>query len=484
MSPKLRLRRRFAGAGLLAAGIVAGMALGPTISIHAQGGKTAMIESLIGNETDVPDSGGLILRAPMTIIGSDGMPLLEVSDEGMIFHQRAVGSSSGFSVNYGSTPVAQAYSSGENKGSFVALVNGQMGAEIGVGGQSSKGFIILRDNGTDFITLGGKFRSLRILENDQERVVVGDDKGSMGVHAKTDKGIATMGVAKSGFGLFLRDAGGQPTAEITQPQGKGMAVRLYDAGKNVAAIGAVPGEGGSVRIFAPGAPKAAVSLQTDDGGTGLVHVYGPGGKEAVLLDGKTASVAIDGDRGSAKLGVADAGADTGFGALGSGGGTAWGLFIGSDGSAPQAEIADHGKGMALRIFQGGSQLAAIGSVSGKGGAVRVADSGGNAVATMTEDGGAGLIQVYKAGQPLLALAGKDSAVSVYNGSGISVASLGLSGNKSGGNLTTRDGSGSGVFSAGAASDGGGEACVNRVRGDGKLLAACLGLGLPSMGLGK
>jgi hypothetical protein len=484
MTMKRRLPGHFASAGLLAVGVAAGMALAPTVSIQAQGGKAAMIESLIGNETDVPDSGGLILRAPLTVLGADGMPLLEVDDSGMIFHQRTVGAASGFSVNYGSTPVAQAYSSGENKGSLVALTNGQMAAEIGVGGQSNKGFIILRENGTDFITLGGKFRSLRILENDKERVVVGDDQGSMGIHAKTDQGIATVGLGKAGFGLFLKDPGGQPTADIMQPQGKGMALRVYDGGKDVAAVGNVPGEGGSVRIFAPGAPKASVSLQTDDGGTGLVHVYGPGGKEAVLLEGRTASIAIDGDGGSAKLGVAEAGADTGFGALGSAGGSAWGLFIGNDGSSPQAEIADHGKGMALRIFQGGSQLAAIGNVSGKGGAVRVADNGGNAVATMTEDGGAGLVQVYKAGAPLLALAGKDSAVSVYNSSGISVASLGLSGNQSGGNLTTRDGSGSGVFSAGAASDGGGEACVNRVRGDGKLLAACLGLGLPSMGLGK
>jgi hypothetical protein len=378
----------------------------------------------------------------------------------------------------------QAFASAESKGSLIANNNGQMGAEIGVGGQSGKGFIILREGGTDMITVGGKFRSVRVLEGDQERVVIGDDKGEMGIHAKTKAGIASVGMSGNSFGLFLKDSGGTPTADISQPQGKGMALRVYDGGKNVAAVGNVPGEGGSVRIFAPGAPKASVSLQTDDGGTGLVHVYGPGGKEAVLLEGKTASVAIDGERGTAKLGIADAGADTGFGALGSASGTAWGLFIGKDGGAPQAEIADHGKGMALRIFQGGSQLAAIGSVSGKGGAVRVADSGGNAVATMTEDGGAGLIQVYKAGQPLLALAGKDSAISVYNGSGMSVASLGLSGNKSGGNITTRDGSGSGVFSAGAASDGGGEACINRVRGDGKLLAACLGLGLPSMGLGK
>ncbi len=54
----------------------------------------------------------------------------------------------------------------------------------------------------------------------------------------------------------------------------------------------------------------------------------------------------------------------------------------------------------------------------------------------------------------------------------------------GGNLTTSLNNGFGVFSAGAAQDGGGEACLNRVTGGGQQRRSCLGIELPSMGLGK
>lgn len=484
MRTKFRPSRHLASAAVLAAGIAAGMALAPTMSIHAQD-RGPVPTHLLGTEADVPSEGGLLLRAPLYVVGSDGQMLLEVTDQGMVYYARGVGPENGFAVNYGSTPVIQAYASGESKGSLTANNNGQVTAEIGVGGQSGKGFIILRENGTDMITIGGRYRSLRVLENEQERIVVGDDQGSMGIHAKTKGGLATLGMSGNTFGMFLKDTNGTPTADISQPQGLGMALRAYDSGKQVAAIGNVPGEGGSVRIFAPGSPKAAVSLQTNEAGTGLVHVYGQGGKEAVLLDGEAGTVAVTGDAGSALLGSIDGADPIGFGPLGAGSGSSWGLFLGDQSKQPLAELAQpSGRGMALRVYEGGTQVAAIGSAVGSGGALRIADSAGNAAATITVDGDGGLAQVYRAGQPVAALVAKDAAVAVYNASGIPVASLSLSSNQQGGNVTTRDGSGMGVFSAGAATDGGGEACVNRIRGDGSPDLACLGVGLPGMGQGK
>lgn len=58
------------------------------------------------------------------------------------------------------------------------------------------------------------------------------------------------------------------------------------------------------------------------------------------------------------------------------------------------------------------------------------------------------------------------------------------GTNGGGNLTLANDDGFGVFSAGSAGDGGGEACLNRVTGGGKQRNVCLGVELPSMGLGK
>lgn len=74
-------------------------------------------------------------------------------------------------------------------------------------------------------------------------------------------------------------------------------------------------------------------------------------------------------------------------------------------------------------------------------------------------------------------------VGVYH-NGTAVAYLTRSSGGDGGNLTTSLNNGFGVFSAGAAQDGGGEACLNRVTGGGQKRRSCLGIELPSMGLGK
>jgi hypothetical protein len=96
----------------------------------------------------------------------------------------------------------------------------------------------------------------------------------------------------------------------------------------------------------------------------------------------------------------------------------------------------------------------------------------------------GLVQVFKAGQPAAALVGKEPGGAVYNSGGTAVASLGLSSGNDGGNVTVRLNSGFGVFSAGAAQDGAGEACVSRRTQAGTDRVACVGLGSPSAGTGK
>nr|WP_315492020.1 hypothetical protein [uncultured Rhodoferax sp.] len=67
-------------------------------------------------------------------------------------------------------------------------------------------------------------------------------------------------------------------------------------------------------------------------------------------------------------------------------------------------------------------------------------------------------------------------------SGAAIATISKSDKSEGGNVTARNPSGDGVFSAGFRADvGGGEACVYRAKAQN---TSCLGIGMPGMGVGK
>lgn len=293
--------------------------------------------------------------------------------------------------------------------------------------------------------------------------------------AEGEAGRIQLGKASTGWGLFLQDKADQPMADLSDLDGRAMALRIYQSGEQLASIGAPTGFGGSVRLFSPGAEGAAVALNALQGGGGEVLVNDDAVKEAIKLDGAARSVLVTSEAGTARLGSG-----------GEGGASGWGLFLGKSGGEPSADLSQPaGRGMALRIYDAGKPVAAMGTATGEGGAVRVYTTGGNpaAVLNATADG-SGLVQVYGSGKPTAALVGARSVVEVYNSGGLGVASLSLASNGQGGNVTLRDGGGAGVFSAGAATGGLGQACVNRVRGDGQGETACLGVGLPGMGMGK
>jgi hypothetical protein len=276
--------------------------------------------------------------------------------------------------------------------------------------------------------------------------------------------VATIADAGGGM-LTIFDSGGQDSVLL---DGKEQAVTVAsDAGK--ATLGSHHGIWGLFLGDASGQPSA--SLENFSDGSASLRISDSQGVESILLDGSKQAMTVASDKGKATLGTHH---------------SDWGLFLGDGGGKPTADLSQpSGRGMALRIFAGGpSPVAAIGA-SKEGGAVRVfSQSGGPAAVLDAMGDGTGLVQVYKSGEPTAALVGHEPSISIYNSSGISVASLSLSSSGSGGNMTTRDASGKGVFSAGAASDGGGEACVTRVTGAGKVRNECVGIGLPSMGLAK
>lgn len=139
---------------------------------------------------------------------------------------------------------------------------------------------------------------------------------------------------------------------------------------------------------------------------------------------------------------------------------------------------------AVRVHKDGAAfVAGIGQATNGAGLAVVMDQSGDLAANM--NGTDRRVAVYRNGTSLAGMVAEErgGTVAVYEGAN-AIAYLTKSSAGDGGNVTTTLNNGDGVFSAGAAQDGGGEACVSRVTGGGQKRGACLGIELPSMGLGK
>lgn len=143
-----------------------------------------------------------------------------------------------------------------------------------------------------------------------------------------------------------------------------------------------------------------------------------------------------------------------------------------------------GKGVALRLFdKSGKQVAAAGEnpATPGSGIVTVGNGSRNAAALAANGDGSGVVHAYASdGTVGSGLIGVDRMVAAYNASGAAVVTIGRSENSEGGNVTSRDPTGEGVFRAGFNSAvGGGDACVYRAK---KQQVYCLGLGVPGVGV--
>lgn len=131
---------------------------------------------------------------------------------------------------------------------------------------------------------------------------------------------------------------------------------------------------------------------------------------------------------------------------------------------------------AVRAYDNGKMVVAAGGDT-KGSGLVVVYSGATLAAVMEGfPGGAGAVTAYAKDQPVASINSTDNAgkglVVVRNNTGVAIAYLGA-GSSGGGNVTTTDASGAGVFSAGFDGEGG-SACVER-KG-----TKCLGVGLTGM----
>lgn len=161
-----------------------------------------------------------------------------------------------------------------------------------------------------------------------------------------------------------------------------------------------------------------------------------------------------------------------------------GVLVEKDG-IPAARLGSlPGKGVALRLYdKGGKQVAAAGEnpATPGTGLVAVGNGSRNGAALAANEDGSGVAHAFAAdGTVGSGLIGKDRMVAAYNASGNAVVTIGKSENSEGGNVTSRDPAGDGVFRAGFNSAvGGGDACVFRAK---KQQTYCLGLGVPGVGL--
>lgn len=144
-----------------------------------------------------------------------------------------------------------------------------------------------------------------------------------------------------------------------------------------------------------------------------------------------------------------------------------------------------GRGIALRVFAAsGIVVGAMGEnpdTPGTGLAY-VGNGTQNAAALAVAQDGSGLVHAFAAdGTVGSGLIGGDRMVAAYNAAGNAVVTIGKSENSEGGNVTTRDPTGEGVFRAGYnGAVTGGDACVYRAKRENVF---CLGIGAPGMGIG-
>ena len=161
-----------------------------------------------------------------------------------------------------------------------------------------------------------------------------------------------------------------------------------------------------------------------------------------------------------------------------------GVVVEKNGQPAAGLGAVPGKGVALRLYdKGGKQVAAAGENPATPGAgiVTVGNGARNSAALAANSDGSGVVHAFASdGTVGSGLIGADRMVAAYNKSGAAVVTIGKSENSEGGNVTSRDPTGDGVFRAGFNSAvGGGDACVFRAK---KQQTYCLGLGVPGVGV--
>jgi hypothetical protein len=377
----------------------------------------------------------------------------------------------------------------------------------------------MKRGGADRASLGateGEDTGLRIYDDAGAlvaRVSVEAGKGAIDV-IDNDSSVASLGAGDDGGALVLNTTGGEPSLWAGTLGGDGYINVFGSGGQLVARIKANDDGQGAFDVVKD--DITAASLTAADGGSllintssgelgvwvgasgsdGSVNVFSSGNSVASMA-AKDGHGGIDVIEGGVEVASLNASVGDGLLLLRDGGG-ALGVSAGTVSGNGFVEVYRSGEMLAaslgpgaasntaLRIFgDGDAVVAAIGSDAQGQGGVRVSNSQGEVVASMTAGPNGGGVHALKNGLPVASIVAEErtGVVAVYN-EGTPVAYLNRSSGGDGGNITVTMNDGAGIFSAGAAQDGAGEACVDRKTQAGTERIACLGLGLPSAGMGK
>ncbi|BCW90164.1 hypothetical protein sos41_33320 [Alphaproteobacteria bacterium SO-S41] len=279
------------------------------------------------------------------------------------------------------------------------------------------------------------------------------------------QGDVGLGHIGNGFsGVLYRSKDGGDIFKLGGENGKGAALRMFDAGKPTITA---TSEGGDSKIVV-GTDDKRVALSVNADNSAVSAVNGDNAVNTFAGSGLTAVTVTD--QSKAKLGLGFIG--NGFSGL---------VYKQSDESEVFNLGLQEGKGAALRLFASGKTVAAIGSnmAESGAGAVFIGNGSSNGVAISSDSAANGSINIFKGGPgAAIELRGIDTVIALFE-NGTPLASLIKSPKSNGGNLVLNAPTGDGVVDAGAASGGGGNVCVTRHNG--KL--TCLGVGLPGMGGG-
>jgi hypothetical protein len=341
-------------------------------------------------------------------------------------------------------------------------------------------------------------------------------KGSIDVF-EGDNTVASLGAGADGGSLVLNDSGGATSVRASTIGSDGEVAVFRSGGQLVAKVstnsdgqgsfdvikGALTvasltaGEGGSL-VLNDSSGATAVWVSTL-GGNGEVDVFRSGGQLVARMstnaDGQGSFDVVKDAIPVASLTAGADGGDLVLNATGGARSVRAGTISGDgyvnvfrSGGQPAMSIGPGtvGGGAALRIYgNADGPIAAIGADATGNGGLRIANAAGQIVASIVAGPSGGGVYALQGGEPVAGIVSEErtGVVAVYNQS-IPVAFLNRSSGGDGGNVTVSLNDGSGVFSAGAAQDGAGEACVFRTTQAGTDRLACVGLGLPSAGMGK
>ena len=352
------------------------------------------------------------LKAPFEVDDDNGIPIMVVRDQGGDANiGRGV-----YVIDQSRKAVVRLGTTDDDGGGGMIMVTETGPMTTSTGSQV---------NGVEII--GAKEKSTVQVIRDAKKIV------SMGGEQE-DKGGSESGGSVQVFGTNEKSAGALSATKT------GGELKIYDAKNKQAAKLGGDSVGGSLNIYGAGdKPKVAVSVDSD-GGT--ISIYGTGDKAIATLKSNA---------GDGKLSIADKEGNPVVEAVANQtGGYVKVMKDGDD--KTYTSINSFAAGNGLKVRKAGVDTVFVGEGS-EGGTIENYNAAGDMVGSLGTIGGKGLIAVFSGKHAVAFMTESDK-------------------HPGGGNVTTTNPAGEGIFSAGFTGEGG-DACINRKTG-----LKCLGIGLP------